>query len=109
MDIKELDLHTFVTGTAIFNKGKQTMIGDSLRDTFLLFSTLFSCIGKLSDKIKVIKLNNLLKHKTLSEIFETREKTTLSYLMDFGFSFQMINQFFAPFFSGIFLESKQTT
>lgn len=109
IDTKELDLQTFVPGAAIFNKGKQTMIGDPLRDSSLLFSTLFSGIGKLSDKIKVLKLNNLLKRKTLSEIFETNEKTTLSYLMDFGFSFQMINQFFKPFFSGIFLEPDLNT
>ncbi|MGB5499647.1 MAG: FAD-dependent oxidoreductase, partial [Maribacter sp.] len=71
--------------------------------------TLFSGIGTLSDKIKVLKLNRFLKPKSLSEIFGGKEKTTLSYLMDFGFSFQMIDQFFKPFFSGIFLEPNLDT
>ena len=104
LDLDALDLQKFTPGTVIFNGGKQSIIGDPLRDGSLLFSTLVSRIGTITDKLKVLKLNRLLKRKTLSEIFEEEEKTTMSYLMDFGFSFQMINQFFKPFFSGIFLE-----
>ncbi|MDC0008152.1 FAD-dependent oxidoreductase [bacterium] len=109
LDTDELNLQTFVPGAAIFNKGKHTTIGDPLRDISLLFSTLGSGIGNLSDKIKVLKLNNLLKRKTLPEIFEATERTTQFYLTDFGFSSQMINQFFTPFFAGIFLEPDLTT
>ena len=104
LDLDALDLQKFVPGASIFNLGKQSIIGDPLRDKSLLFSTLFSRIGSIADKFKVLMLNKLLKRTTLSEIFEKKEKTTMSYLIDFGFSVQMINQFFKPFFSGIFLE-----
>ena len=104
LDFKSLDLQKFVPGAAIFKSGKQVVIGDPLRDFSLLFSTLFSGIGTLEDKLKILRLNKRLKNKALSDIFSEKEKTTLAYLQDIGFSAEMIQQFFKPFFSGIFLE-----
>jgi protoporphyrinogen oxidase len=109
LDLESLDLQKFLPGAAIFRNGKQMIIGDPLRDISLLFSTLFSGIGTFSDKLKVLKLNTRLKKKTLSDIFSDKEQSTLSYLVGFGFSNQMIAQFFKPFFSGIFLESQLET
>ncbi len=104
LDFDALDLQKFLPGASIFNSGKQTILGDALRDMSLLFSTVFSNVGSLADKLKILKLNRKLKQKSLSDIFAQDEQTTLSYLTDFGFSNRMINQFFKPFFSGIFLE-----
>jgi protoporphyrinogen oxidase len=109
LDLESLELQRFLPGASIFKNGKQMILGDPLRDLSLLFSTLFSGIGNFSDKIKVLKLNTRLKKKTLSNIFSDKEQSTLSYLIDFGFSDQMIDQFFKPFFSGIFLESRLET
>ncbi|MFT5984112.1 MAG: protoporphyrinogen oxidase [Ulvibacter sp.] len=109
LDLESLELQKFLPGASIFKNGKQMIIGDPLRDTSLLFSTLFSGIGSFSDKLKVLKLNIRLKKKTLSDIFSDKEQSTLSYLRDFGFSDQMIAQFFKPFFSGIFLEPRLET
>jgi protoporphyrinogen oxidase len=109
LDFKALDLQTFLPGSAIFNSGKQTSIGDPLRELSLLFSTIFSDFGTVSDKIKVLKLNNLLKKKSIEAIFLEEEKTTFQYLVDFGFSEKMISQFFKPFFTGIFLETELDT
>ena len=80
-----------------------------MRTPSLVFSTLFSGIGSLSDKFKILKLNFILKKKTLSDIFAEPEQTTLSYLRDFGFSKAIIEDFFSPFFSGIFLETQLET
>ena len=52
LDTAVLDLQQFKPGTTIFKNGKQVTQGDPLRDTSLLFPTLFSGIGTLSDKIK---------------------------------------------------------
>jgi protoporphyrinogen oxidase len=109
LDFEALDLQKFLPGASIFKNGKQNIIGDPLRDPSLLFSTLFSRIGNFSDKLKILKLNNRLKHKTIGQIFSDKERTTLSYLLSLGFSSDMINQFFKPFFSGIFLENKLDT
>jgi hypothetical protein len=104
-----LDLQKFVPGAVIFKSGKQIILGDPLRDSSLLFSTLFSGIGTFGDQLKMLKLNNRLKKKTLVDIFSEKEQTTLAYLQDFGFSTGMISEFFKPFFSGIFLEPQLET
>ena len=98
LDFKTLELQEFLPGATIFNKGKQSTIGDPLRDISLLFPTLFSGIGSLLDKLKVLSLNAKLKKKSIEEIFESEEITTLSYLQSFGFSSKMIDTFFKPFF-----------
>jgi protoporphyrinogen oxidase len=109
LNFKALELQKFLPGATIFNTGSKKTIGDPLRDLSLLIPTLFSGIGTLSDKIKVLKLNRLLKKTSLVEIFAKSEKTTLQYLVDFGFSEEMISKFFKPFFSGIFLEPNLET
>lgn len=104
LDLEALELQSFLSGAAIFTQGKQKTIGDPLRAISLLLPTLFSGIGTLSDKFKILKLNALLKKTTVTDIFAKPEKTTYKYLVDFGFSEEMIATFFTPFFSGIFLE-----
>lgn len=109
LDLEALELQKFMPGAVIFDSGKQRILGDALRDISLLIPTLFSGIGIFSDKLKVLKLNNRLKRKSLSALFMEKEQTTLSYLKVFGFSNQMINRFFKPFFTGIFLEPDLNT
>lgn len=109
LNFEQLELQKFLPGAAIFIDGNQKVIGDPLRNFSLLFPTLFSGIGSFSDKWKILKLNLLLKKTTLTEIFAKPEVSTLQYLTEFGFSLAMINQFFKPFFSGIFLEDKLET
>ena len=104
LNFKDLELQSFLPGATIFDDGNRKTIGDPLRKISLLFPTLLSGIGKFSDKLKILKLNTLLKKTTIAEIFDKPEKTTLQYLIDFGFSKDMITLFFKPFFSGIFLE-----
>jgi protoporphyrinogen oxidase len=109
LNFDALELQHFLPGAAIFSDGNQKTIGDPLRNISLFFPTLFSGIGKFSDKLKILKLNSLLKKTTLAEIFAKSEKTTLQYLIDFGFSKEIIFKFFKPFFSGIFLEPELET
>tara|TARA_B110000977_G_scaffold192804_1_gene266841 strand:- start:933 stop:2183 length:1251 start_codon:yes stop_codon:yes gene_type:complete len=109
LDYEALQLQKIKPGACIFKNDKQKIIGDPLRDPSLVIPTLFSGIGNLSDKFKILQLNKKLKLKNNSDIFSEKEQTTLSYLKDFGFSEGLINDFFKPFFSGIFLETKLET
>ncbi|MEN8839011.1 MAG: NAD(P)/FAD-dependent oxidoreductase [Flavobacteriales bacterium] len=109
LNYHSLELQKFVPGASIFKDRKQKVIGDPLRDLSLIFSTLFSGIGTVSDKLKILKLNSQLKKKSIEAIFEEKEETTLRYLQNYGFSEGMITDFFSPFFSGIFLETKLET
>ena len=104
LDVDALDLQFFKPGAVLFDKTKKRTIGDPLRDFSFLFSTLFSGVGTISDMWKIFRLQTALKQKTLSEIFQEDEMTTKGYLQKNGFSEDIIQQFFRPFFSGIFLE-----
>ena len=99
LDFEALDLQFFLPGASIFKGKKQKIIGDPLRDLSLLFPTLLSGIGSLSDKLRILKLNNYLKKKSLSAIFSDPEQSTFSYLKAYGFSTKIISEFFKPFFS----------
>ena len=109
LDYGQLELQKFLPGAQVFRNGQSSIIGDPLRSLSLLIPTLSSSIGTFGDKLKVLKLNMALKKKSLEEIFEETETSTLDYLKSFGFSEEMISQFFKPFFSGIFLEPELAT
>ena len=109
LNYESLDLQELLPGATIYKEGKSQSIGDPLRSFSLLFPTLFSTIGHFSDKLKILKLNSILKKKKTADIFKEKEKTTLQYLQDFGFSEDIINNFFKPFFTGIFLEPNLET
>lgn len=109
LDYTELNLRRFKPGAMIFENGKSCRIGDPLRDFSSLLPTLKAPVGSWSDKWKIFRLSSQLKKKSIEEIFESEEKTTLQYLKDFGFSDAIIRQFFRPFFTGIFLEDELRT
>lgn len=109
LDFKSLELQQIKPGAIIFKDQKQTIIGDPRRDLSFLWPTLFSGIGSPLDKFKILQLNAKLKKKSLLAIFSTPTEKTSTYLTKFGFSKHIISDFFKPFFSGIFLETKLET
>ena len=109
LDFDALELQEFLPGSAIFKNGKQKIIGDPLRNLSLLLPTLFSGIGTVNDKLKILALNRRLKKKSIQNIFAEKEQTTRVYIENIGFSEAIITNFFTPFFSGIFLENKLET
>ena len=109
LNYEKLNLQKIAPGAAIFKNKKQKIIGDPLRDLFFLLPTLLSGIGNFQDKIKILQLNAELKKKSLLAIFSTPTEKTRTYLTKLGFSKNMISDFFKPFFSGIFLETKLET
>ena len=109
LDYEALELQKILPGSSIFLNKKQKIIGNPLKEISFLFPTLFSGIGCFSDKLRILQLNQILKNKNLSEIFSESEISTSLYLQQFGFSNDIIRNFFTPFFGGIFLESKLET
>ncbi len=109
LDTEALELQKLSPGAVLFESGKGTAFGDPLRESRYLFSTLFSSVATISDKIKILKLRNTLRKKNIREIFESDQVSTNEYLHKHGFSESVISHFFSPFFSGIFLENRLTT
>lgn len=110
LDYEKLNLKKFTPGALIVDsKNGNYTITDPLRQPASLFSMLFSPIGSFSDKWKIFQWNRELKKLTIEKIFAKTETTSLDFLREKGFSETIINQFFRPFFGGIFLENKLDT
>jgi phytoene dehydrogenase-like protein len=111
LDYSTLDLKAFTPGAMLlYPDGKKGQLGDPLRDFSSLFPTLLSKSGTLKDKFSILKLRNRLKNLSIEDIFQQEEISTKDALQKvYGFSPQMIDRFFGPFFAGIFLEKELTT
>ena len=91
LDYKALKLQKLVSGSSIFTKNKQFIIGNPIRNISLLIPTLFSDIGTVTDKLKILKLYLYLRFKSIEKIFLSKELKTIDYLKKFGFSIKIIN------------------
>ena len=105
LNYDNLELRHFAPGAAILKPdGGYYTIGDPSRAGGSFWGTLFAPAGSLSDKLKVRKLQNWVKSLSIEAVFAQPEQSTMTFLKEYGFSEQMIRQFFAPFYRGIFLE-----
>jgi protoporphyrinogen oxidase len=109
LDYQALELQKLLPGALIYKNGNTYKIGDPTRDFGFLWSTITAAVGSIRDKVKIFNLNKTLKNKSLEDIFATKEQSTLEYLQDHGFSEKIIDTFFKPFFTGIFLEPNLKT
>jgi protoporphyrinogen oxidase len=109
IDFKQLNTVHFEPGALLFKNGKRSKIGDPLRKLSFLLPTIISPAGSLKDKFLVFKLSRELKNQKTERIFKGNNKTTLAFLQEYGFSNRIIENFFKPFFTGIFLEDKLAT
>jgi hypothetical protein len=109
LDCDNLELQHLLAGAMIFHNGKSYSLGDPIRYPLKFWNVLFSPIGTFSDKWKIFKWFLRLKKLSPEQIFSKKESTSLKHLKDLGFSDKIIQLFFQPFFSGIFLETKLET
>ena len=109
LDYSALDLKSFKPGARIFRQGHFSTISDPFRDLSALFETLFSPIATLNDKLLILKLRNESKKLSISSLFKHKQLSTAQFLSEYGFSDSIIEQFFQPFFAGIYLESGLST
>ncbi len=107
--LDQLQLKSFEPGASIYLNSKWEVLGDFTRSPKLIFRTLSSSIGSIKDKLKIFKLSQSLKKKSIEEIFNSPDLKTIDYLKDYGFSEAIIDSFFIPFFGGIFLEDELKT
>ncbi|MEB0260105.1 MULTISPECIES: NAD(P)/FAD-dependent oxidoreductase [unclassified Mucilaginibacter] len=109
LDYDALKLCKFDPGALILNRKGITNMGDPIRQPSSLISTLLSPAATFVDKMRMLKLKLVLGRKSIEEIFAAPEITTTEYLKRKGFSGRIMNQFFRPFMTGIFLEDQLTT
>ena len=109
LDYKALELCSFDPGALILSRDGITKLGDPIRQPRSLLSTLFSSAATFPDKIKMLLLKLKIGSKSIDDIFREDELPTIDYLKREGFSKTIMDQFFQPFMTGIFLEDKLST
>ncbi len=109
LDYDLLNLKAFEPGAIIMNPGNSFAIHDPIRSPFKIIDMAISPVGTLKDKFKIFQLTQSLKSKSIEQIFLEPSTTTLDFLISYGFSQKIIDNFFKPFFRGIFLENELET
>jgi hypothetical protein len=109
LDYEALDLCKFDSGALILNTRGITHLGDPLKQPGSLLSTLLSSAATFADKLRMLRLKLKLSRKSVEDIFAGPEITTTAYLKKEGFSERIMEQFFRPFMTGIFLEDQLST
>ena len=109
IDLSALELHYFKPGAYIFRKdGKVELIGDAFRDLSFLWPTMQASSASLPDKIKLLAEQRRISGLSIEEIFNQSDRSTLESLHS-KYSKRFVNQFFKPFYGGIFLEKELQT
>ncbi|QHT66334.1 FAD-dependent oxidoreductase [Rhodocytophaga rosea] len=109
LNYDSLDLKAFRSGAIIRQNKRFVKLVNPLKEPFLAFSALFSPVGSLPDKFRILQLTQELKDLQEDEIFAQKATSTLDFLKSYGWSEKMIDSFFKPFFGGVFLERELNT
>lgn len=109
LDYSKLGLQNFGAGGMVLRQGKKNLFTDPMRHPSHLLSTLFSPVGTFNDKLKVLWLRQELMDAPIKQLFAAPETSTFERLRSYGFSDKIIQNFFIPFFGGIFLERELET
>jgi protoporphyrinogen oxidase len=104
LNYDNLRLHTVPSGARIRSGNEFFVMPNPLKDFSKAPQALFSPVGNLLDKIKVLQLNLATQNAAEPNGANSRQGETAAFLKNYGFSDKMINRFFQPFFRGVFLE-----
>lgn len=109
-DYGALQLKPFRAGAVIqLADGRETTLQSPLQQPLAAFSALTSPIGTLADKLRLLSLvRHVLKH-TPEELLSRPATDTLTFLRRYGWSEQIIDSFFRPFFGGVYLDRSLST
>lgn len=109
LDLSVLELNYFKPGAYIFRKdGKVEFIGDAFRDPSFFWPTIKANSAGLLDKVKLLGEQRRISALSVDEIFNQVDRPTIDFLHS-KYSRRFINQFFKPFYGGIFLEKHLNT
>jgi protoporphyrinogen oxidase len=110
LDYDKLQLQGFQKGSLIYKNGKQIPFYDPENGFTALLKTVLDGPGTFIDKLILLKLKFTLSRLSVEEIFSSKKTIgSLAYLRESGFSERIINDFWIPFYQGVFLENTLET
>ncbi len=106
LDLDALNLHYFDPGAIVCHRGQRAIITDPLRDrdTSAALRSLVSSVMTPLDKLFMLLLFLRARSQSIERLLSGPDSATEQYLQREGFSRDAINNFFRPFFGGIFLD-----
>ncbi len=109
LDHDALDLQRFAAGTLVRIGERLHKVGDPRKVPTWVPGTVLSPIGSLKDKVLIGKLAAEAALLSPDALLSRPESTTYDALRSRGLSDRVIDRFFRPFLSGVFLEDGLTT
>jgi protoporphyrinogen oxidase len=109
LDYEALDLKAFRSGALIRYDQSFVKLANPLKEPLAAIPTLFAPVASLSDKLKVLKISQQIRNTTEEQFFDQPDTSTLEFLQSYGWSEEFIQNFFRPFFGGVFLERELST
>lgn len=109
LDLAALDLVSLLPSAVVRNGTSSQTLADPFRDPGNLLSTLTATALSLPDKLRLARLALSLKVGPAHALLLGPDQSTRDFLMAWGFSAGALQNFFAPFFGGIFLRRDLST
>lgn len=110
LDYEGLRLKNLPSGARIRTGDDFFLMPNPLKDFRTAPQALFSPVGSLLDKAKFLQLNAATRNASEPDAANLGSgESTISFLKDYGYSDTIIERFFNPFFSGVFLEKELAT
>ena len=110
LDHAKLDLRAFDPGAVVLQGHDKSVLSDPLRDPKALVPSFLSDAATFADKLRVLKLTRTLVDgsEAVGEV-TGEDSTSLRYLQGLNFSEKIVDDFFRPFYGGIFLDRSLAT
>jgi phytoene dehydrogenase-like protein len=111
LDHEALNLRAFDPGAIVCRGRKKTILSDPLRDPKALVPSLLSDAATFSDKLETLKLTakSVVERAEAAGSLDEADASSLKYLRGEGFSERIIDDFYRPFYGGIFLDRSLLT
>jgi phytoene dehydrogenase-like protein len=104
LDYPALAFQNFLPGAMVRFGERFHRVMDPWREPFSALQSLLNPVGSIVDKLRVARLRASSLAGTVEQLLARPETTTRQALENYGFSQQMIERFFEPFFGGILLD-----
>ncbi|MCA1715811.1 MAG: FAD-dependent oxidoreductase [Actinobacteria bacterium] len=111
LDHEALNLRAFDPGAIVCRGRKKDVLSDPLRDPKALVPSLLSDAATFSDKLETLKLaaKSVVERAEAAGKLDGADVSSLEYLRREGFSGRIVDDFYRPFYGGIFLDRSLST
>ena len=104
LDYAALDLRPFLPGALVRRAGHFHELSDPWRRPERAWRSLTAGVGSLADRLRMARFRGRVRRGSLEDLFRRPETSAAERLHAEGFSAEMIDAFFRPFFGGILLD-----